>query len=86
MGILIPQTLVIWASPSHITVRITEDAHITRVLGMGLPQKRGDAHITVTPVTTTGRSFPTICHGVSEDDSRNLNPYQNVCLRSVLGD
>ena len=35
---------VIWASPSHITlaiwvrVRVTEDAHITRVLGMGKPK------------------------------------------------
>ena len=36
---------VIWASPSHITlaiwvrvrVRVTGDAHITRVLGMGMP-------------------------------------------------
>ena len=35
MGIPIPKTLVIWASPSHITlaiwVRVTGDAHITRV-------------------------------------------------------
>ena len=36
---------VIWASPSHITLaiwvrvraRVTGDAHITRVLGMGMP-------------------------------------------------
>ena len=40
-----PKTLVIWASPSHITVaiwvrvRVTGDAHITRVLGM--PKTRG---------------------------------------------
>ena len=36
-----PKTLVIWASPSHlilaIMVRVTGDAHITRVLGMGIP-------------------------------------------------
>ena len=39
LGILIPKTLVIWASPSRITlailvrvrVRVTGDAHITRV-------------------------------------------------------
>ena len=41
MGIPIPKTLVIWASPSHlilaIMVRVTGDAHITRVLGMGCP-------------------------------------------------
>ena len=41
MGIPISKTLVIWAPPSHITlairVRITGDAHITRVLGMGMP-------------------------------------------------
>ena len=41
MGIPIPKTLVIWASPSHITlaiwVRVTGDAHITRVLRMGIP-------------------------------------------------
>ena len=41
MGIPIPQTLVIWASPSHITfaiwVRVTGDTHITKVLGTGMP-------------------------------------------------
>ena len=41
MSIPIPKTLVIWASPSHITlaiwVRVTGDAYITRVLGMGMP-------------------------------------------------
>ena len=45
MGIPIPKTLGIWASPSHITlgpwvsveVRVTGDAHITRLLGMGCP-------------------------------------------------
>ena len=49
MGIPISQTLVIWASPSHITLAIwvTGDAHFTRVLKMGMPKKRG-AHITVT--------------------------------------
>ena len=54
MGIPIPKTLVIWASPSHITlaiwvrVRVTGDAHITRGLGMGMA-KTIDAHVTVTP-------------------------------------
>ena len=44
MGIPIPKTLVIWTSPSHITLaiwvrfRVTGDAHITRVLGMGMPK------------------------------------------------
>ena len=41
MGIPIPKTLVIWASPSHITfaiwVRVTGDTHITKVLGTGMP-------------------------------------------------
>ena len=41
LGISIPKTLVMWASPCHITVaiwiRVTGDAHITRVLGMGMP-------------------------------------------------
>ena len=40
---------MIWASPSYITlaiwvrvrVRVTEDAHITRVLGMRMPKTRG---------------------------------------------
>ena len=37
----------IWASPSHITlailvrVGVTGDAHITRVLGMGMPENAG---------------------------------------------
>ena len=43
----IPKTLVIWASSSHITlaiwvtvrirVRVTRDAHITRIWVMGMP-------------------------------------------------
>ena len=41
LGIPIPKTLVIWASPSHITlaiwVRVTVDAHITRVWEWGCP-------------------------------------------------
>ena len=47
MGIPIPKTLVIWTFPSHITlaiwvrVRVTGDAHITRVLGMGMTKTRG---------------------------------------------
>ena len=44
LGILIPKTLVMWASPSLITlaiwVRVTGDAHITRVLGMVMPKTR----------------------------------------------
>ena len=36
---------VIWTPPSHITlaiwVRVTGDASITRVLGMGMPKTRG---------------------------------------------
>ena len=45
-GIPIPKTLGIWASPSHITlaiwirVRVIGDAHITRVLGLGIPITR----------------------------------------------
>ena len=51
MGIPIPKTLVIWTFPSHITlaiwvwvrarIRVTGNAHITRVLGMGMPKTRG---------------------------------------------
>ena len=49
MGIPNPKTLVIWASFSHITsaiwvrvrVRVTGDAYITRVLGMGMLKTRG---------------------------------------------
>ena len=41
LGIHIAKSLVIWASPPHlilaIMVRVTGDAHITRVLGMGMP-------------------------------------------------
>ena len=43
IGIPIPKTIVIWASPSHITlaiwvrVRVTGDAHTTRVSGVGMP-------------------------------------------------
>ena len=42
MGIPIPKTLVIWASPVTLiqiaTVILQGDAHITRVLGMGMPK------------------------------------------------
>ena len=45
MGIPIPKTLGIWVSPSHITlaicVRVTRDARITVVLGMGIPTTEG---------------------------------------------
>ena len=45
LGFPIPKTLVIWVSPSHITlaiwvrvkVRVTGGAHITGVLGTGVP-------------------------------------------------
>ena len=41
LGVSIPKPLVIWVSPSHITlavwVRVTGDAPITRVLGTGVP-------------------------------------------------
>ena len=46
LGIPIPQTLMIGAYPSHITlaiwvrVRVIGDAHITRVLGMGMLKTR----------------------------------------------
>ena len=47
LGIPIPKTLVIWASP--VTLTLTQiakviwegDVHITRVLGMGMPKTRG---------------------------------------------
>ena len=53
MGISIPKTQVIWPSPSHfslvigVRVRVTGDAHITRVLEMGMSKTRR-FHITVT--------------------------------------
>ena len=49
MGIPIPKTLVIWPSPSHITltirvtvrVRVTGEAHFIRVLEMGMAKTPG---------------------------------------------
>ena len=49
LGTPIPQTLVIWSFPCHITLaiwvrvrfRVTGDAHITRVLGMVMPKMQG---------------------------------------------
>ena len=44
MGIPIPKTPVIWASPVILTLILTQkegDAYITRVLGMGMPKTRG---------------------------------------------
>ena len=44
LGIPIPKTLMIWASPLTLTltqnakVILEGDAHITRVLGMGMPK------------------------------------------------
>ena len=48
IGIAIPKTILIWASPSHITLAIwvrvriwvTGDAHITGVSGVGMPKTR----------------------------------------------
>ena len=64
LGIPIPKTLVIWASSSNNTLalwvrfRVTGDAHITRLLGMGCPN-RGDAWVSVTEAS--------LCHkGVVE--------------------
>ena len=65
MGIPIPKTLVIWASPSHITlaiwvrvrVRVTGDAHIARILGMGMLKTRGypyHCHTGASPVAIVG--------------------------------
>ena len=67
LGISIPKTLVIWASPSHITlaicvrVRVTGDAHITRVVGMGMPisvwqRFRGECFRVYTVIATA--AFP----------------------------
>ena len=45
MGIPIPKTLVIWASPVTLTIiakiRWGGDAHITRLLAMWMPKTRG---------------------------------------------
>ena len=47
MGISIPKTQVIWASPFHfslvicVRVRVKGDAHITRVLEMAMSKKAG---------------------------------------------
>ena len=59
MGIPIPKTLVIWASPFHITLaiwiraRVTGDAYITGVLGRGCPcycNSGSDHTLTPTPL------------------------------------
>ena len=58
-GIPIPKTLVIWASPFHITLaiwiraRVTGDAYITGVLGRGCPcycNSGSDHTLTPTPL------------------------------------
>ena len=68
-----PKTLVIWASPSHtnlaILVRVTGDAHITRVLGMGMPKTR--SHITVTAAQETRIGFPEMGSKVLSARHRN---------------
>ena len=60
LGIPIPKTLVIWASP--VTLTLTQiakviwevDAHITRVLGMGMPKTRGwPCHCNTGALTST---------------------------------
>ena len=59
LGIPIPKTPVIWASPVTLILIITQiakviwegDAHITRVFGVGMPKTRG-AFITVTAART----------------------------------
>ena len=68
LGIPIPKTLVILASPSHIAsaiwvivrVRVTGDAHIIRVWEWGCT-KRGDTHITVTPASSRFLSLHERC-------------------------
>ena len=49
MDIPIPKTLVLWVSPSHFTlairVRVSGDANITRVLGMGMPISQLHCHL-----------------------------------------
>ena len=52
LGIPIPKTLVIWASPVTLTLTLTQvakviwkgDARITRILGMRMPKTRGCPH------------------------------------------
>ena len=66
LGIPFPKTLGIWASPvTQITKVIGEgNAHITRVLGMGMPKTRGNPYhcnnvafpVTI-PETIAGRYF-----------------------------
>ena len=60
LGIPIPKTLVIWASP--VTLTLTQiakviwevDAHITRVLGMGMPKTRAwPCHCNTGALTST---------------------------------
>ena len=67
MGIPIPKTIVIWASPSHSTlvvrVRVTGDAHIIRVLGKGMLKTQGCPYHCDTPspsfqVPNFPRAFP----------------------------
>ena len=77
---------MIWASPSHITlaiwvrVRVTEDAHITSVLGMGCP-KRGDADITVTAPSFLIDTVKRVKHVNRTRVSRNVLPGErNKCV------
>ena len=89
LGISIPKTLVIWVSPSHITlaiwvrvsvsVRVTGDAHITRVLGM-----RND-NITVTPLRLEYGTEPILFMTLHFRDRRGaaLPDYRNRAGVSV---
>ena len=62
------QTHVSWASPSHITlailvrvgVRVTGDAHITRVFGMGMPKTRGCSYHYDTVILENDKTLGTI--------------------------
>ena len=58
MGIRIPKTLVMWASPFHITlaiwVRVRVGLH-AQGMPISLEFGNGDAHITVTPAENPAR-------------------------------
>ena len=73
VGIPILKTLVIWASPVTLTIiakiRWDGDAHITRVLGMGMPKTRGYAtlpHIKSAGVTIPPATQAKMCHLVEK--------------------
>ena len=93
LGIPIPKTLVIWVFSSHITfpiwvsdrVRVTGDAHITRVWEWGCP-KRGNAHITVTPgLSSNGGALDNepVFKIAAEDNKQGFRLF-TVCIYSLL--